>query len=362
MFHGCIAVTIHPTWETPLRSGYTRAMLRRLLQIVRCMLWILCGLGLASCNSDVLEIRIGSHVPELSTGIRTVIKPWIEAVSADLPPHIRFKAYWGGSLGRDAFAQYDLVTHGVLDIAWVIPSYTPGQFPQIDALQLPFLARNSEEASVAGWRLHAQGQLSGVDKIEVLGVWATDVAGLQTQSPLRNLAAVASLKIRSAGAVQADFVSALGANPETMSAVEMNEALQRGALDGVLQAWTGIRTYRTDRLMRAALEGPFGALPFMLVMNKARFQALPANVRESMLRHGGENLAQRAGRAYDAMAVDIRKEAVASGRYEISYLSEAEIDRQTALKEALHNDWIRQTVGGAEAYAGIAATLTELRE
>lgn len=323
---------------------------------------MLCCLGLTSCNSDILEIRIGSHVPELSTGIRTVIKPWIEAVSADLPPHIRFKAYWGGSLGRDAFAQYDLVTHGVLDIAWVIPSYTPGQFPQIDALQLPFLVRTSEEASVAGWRLHARGQLSGVEKIEVLGVWATDVAGLQTQAPLSELGAVASLKIRSAGAVQADFIAALGANPETMSAVEMNEALQRGALDGVLQAWTGIRTYRTDRLMRAALEGPFGALPFMLVMNKERFRALPAALRESMLRHGGENLARSAGRAYDDMAIDIREEAVASGRYEIKILSEAEIDQQSLLKETLHSAWVEQTAGGAAAYAGILETLAELRQ
>lgn len=337
-------------------------MLRRLRQTCLWVSWVLCCLGLTSCNSQVLEIRIGSHVPELSTGIRTVIKPWIEAVSADLPPHIRFKAYWGGSLGRDAFAQYDLVTHGVLDIAWVIPSYTPGQFPQIDALQLPFLVRTSEEASVAGWRLHERGQLSGVQKIEVLGVWATDVAGLQTQTPLSGLEAVGTLKIRSAGAVQADFVSALGANPETMSAVEMNEALQRGALDGVLQAWTGIRTYRTDRLMRAALEGPFGALPFMLVMNKERFRALPTAVQESMLRHGGENLARRAGKAYDQMAIDIREEAVASGGYDIKILSESEINAQSSLKEALHRNWVEQTVGGAAAYEGIVETLVELRQ
>ena len=64
---------------------------------------------LGSCSQPVWVIRIGSHVPEQSAGIRMVLKPWVEAVSAELPPNIKIKAYWGGSLGRDAFAQYDLV-------------------------------------------------------------------------------------------------------------------------------------------------------------------------------------------------------------------------------------------------------------
>jgi len=183
-------------------------------------------LALTSCErQSELVIRIGTYVPEQSTGIRTVIKPWMEAVQAELPPGIRFQSYWGGSLGRDAFAQYDLVKHGVLDIAWVLPGYTAGQFPQIDVIELPYLAASATEAAVAGWRLHAEGMIDGTDDVQVIGIWCTDMASLQSVEPLPDLSAVENLKIRTAGSVQAKFIGLLGGISETMSAIEMNEAI-----------------------------------------------------------------------------------------------------------------------------------------
>ena len=215
--------------------------------------------ALTSCErSSELVLRIGSYVPEQSVGIRTVIKPWMDAVEAELPPGIRFQGYWGGSLGRDAFAQYDLVKHGVLDLAWVLPGYTAGQFPQIDIIELPYLVRTATEAAVAGWRLHAEGLIDGTDDVQVIGIWSTDVATIQSVEPLDVLTDVKNQKIRTAGAVQAKFINLLGGVSETMSAIEMNEAIQRGSIDGVVQAWSGIRTFRTDRLMRSSYEAPFG--------------------------------------------------------------------------------------------------------
>jgi TRAP-type C4-dicarboxylate transport system substrate-binding protein len=331
--------------------------------IKRTFLVTLVALGLASCEpSEILVIRIGSHVPEQSVGIRTVLKPWIEAVEKQLPPNIRFQTYWGGSLGRDAFIQYDLVRHGVLDIAWVIPSYTPGQFPQMDLMQLPFLAKTATEASVMGWRLEEAGLIQGTDHIKVLGIWTTDIASLLTREVVSEFSQVKNFKIRSAGAVHASFIEAIGANPETMSAPEMNEALQRGAIDGVLQAWSGVRTYRSDRLLSSSLEGPFGALPFMLLMNRASFERLPAPVQEIFMSQGGEYLARRAGEAYDRMAIEIIEDIEAGGRHTIVE-QDPELTAQYRRQYAhLHQTWINKTNNGAEAYALGLKVLEELRD
>lgn len=285
----------------------------------------------------------------------------MEAVAEKLPPNIRLQAYWGGSLGRDAFIQYDLVRHGVLDIAWVIPSYTPGQFPQMDLMELPFLAETATEASVIGWRLEEAGLIQGTEHIKILGIWTTDIASLQTREAVSDLSEVENFKIRSAGAVQASFVDAIGANPETLSAPEMNEALQRGAIDGVLQAWSGIRTYRSDRLMSASLEGPFGALPFMLLMNRDSFERLPAPVQEIFMSEGGEYLAQRAGAAYDDIAVDIIGDIEREGRYTIVEPDPKLIAEYRQQYTYLHKEWISKTTNGEQAYALAQKVIQELR-
>jgi len=363
MLPGNLAQPVQIFFSHPIRACFDPVMTvpeNPLIQ--RILLIVVAALTLTSCGPrEIWVIRIGSHVPEQSIGIQTVIKPWMEAVSKKLPPNIRFQAYWGGSLGRHAFAQYDLVRHRVLDIAWVLPGYTPGQFPQMDLMQLPFLANNAEEASVIGWRLEEAGLIQGTDHIKILGIWTTDIASLQSVKKLSDLDEISKLKIRSAGSVQASFIAALGANPETMSAPEMNEALQRGAIDGVLQAWSGIRTYRTDRLMSTSLEGPFGALPFMLLMNGDSFDRLPDNIKEVFMAEGGEYLARRAGEAYDRMAIDIRKDAEAQGNYTIVDADPARTADYREKYAYLHQEWIDSTRNGPEVYALAKQVLKEMR-
>ncbi len=319
-------------------------------------------LAVSGCERDTeLVLRIGSYVPEQSTGIRTVIKPWMEAVQAELPAGIRFQGYWGGSLGRDAFAQYDLVKHGVLDIAWVLPGYTAGQFPQIDVIELPYLATSATEAAVAGWRLHEEGLIDGTEHVQVIGIWSTDMATIQTVQPLPNLAAVANLKVRTAGSVQANFIGLLGGISETMSAIEMNEAIQRGSIDGVVQAWSGIRTFRTDRLMRASYEAPLGALPFMLLMNRDTWAKLPPDVQAIFMKHGGAAMARRAGRQYDAIAEAIRDDPYVAERYKIVFASDEQNRANARALQPVHDQWIKRRPNGRAVYDRFRELVEEIR-
>lgn len=329
---------------------------------IRLLFAIIVLVGGTSCERDPeLVIRIGSYVPEQSTGIRTVIKPWMEAVQAELPEGIRFQGYWGGSLGRDAFAQYDLVKHGVLDIAWVLPGYTAGQFPQIDVIELPYLVRSATEAAVAGWQLHAEGLIDGTDDVQVIGIWSTDVATIQTVEPLTGLDDLANLKIRSAGSVQARFIGLVGGISETMSAIEMNEAIQRGSINGVVQAWSGIRTFGTDRLMRASYEAPLGAVPFMLLMNRKTWQKLSPEVQAIFMKHGGKTMAREAGVQYDAIAGGIRDDPYVANRYTFVVPDEAQNEINARRLQPLHDEWIRRRPNGQAVYDRFKSLVEEIR-
>ena len=68
----------------------------------------------------------------------------------------------------------------------------------------------------------------------------------------------------------------------------MNEALNRGTIDGVVQGWTGMRTFKTMPLVKQAYTVPVGVIPFLLVMNKKTWESLPKAVQASIMKHGGD--------------------------------------------------------------------------
>jgi TRAP-type C4-dicarboxylate transport system substrate-binding protein len=328
---------------------------------MRLLIVVLLSTG-SGCERDrELVIRVGSYVPEQSVGIRTVIQPWMDAVAAELPPGIRFQGYWGGSLGRDAFAQYDLVKHGVLDIAWVLPGFTGGQFPQIDVIELPYLAGSATEAAVAGWRLFQEGLIDGTEDVVVIGIWTTDVATIQTVKPFQTLADVKNLKIRTAGSVQARFIGMLGGVSITMSGFEMNQAIQRGTMDGVLQPWSGIRTFRTDRLMHSAYEAPLGALPLMLLMNRKTWDKLSPEVQALFMKHGGETMARRAGAVYDLFADGLRDDNELIDRYTIVIATDEQNAENARLLQPVHDQWIARRPNGRAVYDRFRELVAEIR-
>ncbi len=114
-------------------------------------------LALASAEAGAVDVRIGTFVPEKSVGVSRVIKPWMAAVAKETGVEVNMRGYWGGSLGRSPFKQYELVKNGVADITWVLPGYTPGQFPQLHVFELPFMAKTGVESSVAAWRVTEAG-------------------------------------------------------------------------------------------------------------------------------------------------------------------------------------------------------------
>ena len=191
-----------------------------------------------------------------------VIKPWMEAVSADVGGAAKLQGFWGGTLGKSPFKQFELVQNGVADVTWVLPGYTAGQFPEMSLFELPFLIRTAEEASVVGWKLHEMGMLSGFDGVHVIGIFAAEPNAIFMKKKIGSLDDLQNMKVRSVGGIHAAWLESLGASPQTLSSTEMNEALNRGTVDGVIQGWTGMRTFKTLPLVDQAYSIPTGTIPF----------------------------------------------------------------------------------------------------
>lgn len=305
-------------------------------------------------------IKVGTFVPEKSTGVSRVIKPWMEAVSAETDA-VQMRGFWGGTLGKDPFKQFDLVQNGVADVTWVLPGYTAGQFPEMSLFELPFLFRTAEEASIVGWKLYEQGLLTGFDGVHLIGFFASEPNAIYMAEPIASLDDIAGKKLRSVGPVHANFLETFGAAPQTLSSGEMNEALNRGTIDGVIQSWTGLRTFKTTPLISQEYKVPVGVIPFVLLMNESKWNNLPADAQAAVMKHGGLKMAQMGADGYRATGAAIVADVKAEGRVVFDGPSTPQLDAYGAKAQAVHQWWIARTPNGQAVYDAALAALAELR-
>ena len=305
-------------------------------------------------------IRVASFTPEGAVGVRFVMKPWMEAVQAELGDLVNLVPFWGGALGPNPFDQFDLVRTGVVDVAWVLSGYTPGQFPQINITELPFGVASGEEGSVVGWRLIEEGLIGGLEDVHVLTFWTPDITNIHLREPLTSLDDLNGTSLRAAGQLQSMFVEAIGAAPQVLSSVEANEGMQRGTIDGQLQGWTGMQTFGGFAVSNVTYRVPLGASPFFMLMNKDLWDSLPADVQEVMTKHAGEGLARAGGKAYDAMTIEIVERRRAEGHIVIEP-DAATLESYRTQYAGIYDAWQGSVPNGPEVFDAFFRLIDDYR-
>jgi TRAP-type C4-dicarboxylate transport system substrate-binding protein len=318
-------------------------------------------LALASAESGAVDVRIGTFVPAKSVGVSRVIKPWMAAVAKETGVDVNLRGYWGGSLGRSPFKQYELVKNGVADITWVLPAYTPGQFPQLHVFELPFLAENGVESSVAAWRITEAGLADGFKDTHPIGLWTSAPSNVFTRVPIKSLYDLKNRKVRSVGSVHARWVKNFGAAPQTMASTKMNEALNRGMIDGAIQGWTGMRTFKSMSLIDHVHEVPVGTIPFILLMNKSTWNKLSAPTKAAFRKHAGLKMARIGGAAYDSITAKIRKGQIEKGRIKFVEAGADLMERYRRDSAAVQQWWASKTKNGPAVLEAYKKAIAEVR-
>ena len=131
------------------------------------------ALSLASSASAQEKLKFAVFTPEAEMTHQVVMKPWAERVSKESGGTLDIQTFPNGALGRNPGLQSKMLQDGVADIAWVIPSYTPGVYLDDDVFELPNIIQNSVEGSLSAWHLLQKGMLhkdlaSNLKKVEKL--------------------------------------------------------------------------------------------------------------------------------------------------------------------------------------------------
>lgn len=250
------------------------------------------------------SLYAGPHV--LNT---QVYMPWLAEVQEKSGNRLKLHYFMGGALVRSDDLVPALMA-GNLDLGGATPQHREAQFPHTLTFMIPYIARDSVQASELFWRAYTtipevKTELDKVGKI--LTVWGSDRSGLfSTKGPILSPADLKGKKVLIWTDSQADQVRAWGATPVPVSGLDTYRALQRGTGDvffGPLP--TGV-AYKLMDVAKDVTILPSSTLLLFNAVSWVVWNELPPDLRQLLLDTTGHEASVRSGRLlYEATNRDL---------------------------------------------------------
>jgi len=318
------------------------------------------GFGMHAVAAETV-IKIMCYLPPQSITVTKVLKPFIKEVETATKGSVKFQEYWGGALGRNPEKQYQLVTDGIGDIAYMATYLSGGQFPDSTIFDLPGILPNATIGSVAYWRMYKAGMLRGFDNIKLISLYMTGMNGVHTRKPFKTLEDLKGMKIRASGPIIGDFLKQVGVVPVFMSNNDMPQALATGVVDGLTNEWVGIVTFKLQNLLHYHFEAPIGTTSFIIGMNKQKWASLTPDQQAAIDKFGGEYMAKMGGIAYDEATVTRRSKFRNDKDRVFIYPSKQEWSRDMQkYGEPIYKEWIKQTPDGQKKFDALKKILADV--
>ncbi|MGE0733616.1 MAG: TRAP transporter substrate-binding protein [Alphaproteobacteria bacterium] len=265
----------------------------------------LTGLTAAAHGQEKLRFAVFTPAAEMVSVV--LAKPWAAKVNQDARGEVDVQVYPDGALGRNPGLQTKMVQDGLADIAFVITSYTPGAFPDDDLFELPNVIQSSTEGSLSAWRLYRKGLLRGFDNYYVVTLFTSPPVTFHTNFKATTAEHLKGKKIRATGSIANQSIKALGASPEGLPATQIVEAISRGVIDGTTTHPIIIEEFGISRVVNNHYLGKIGVIVAAILMNKKKFDSLPANARVAIEKHSGEQMSRLYGEGNDKRTADVVK-------------------------------------------------------
>lgn len=314
----------------------------------------------APAFAQEVTLRFQHFVSPNSGSPEYFMQPWADKVEKDSGGRIKIELHPLMELGGRAPDQYDLIRDGAIDGGWVIPGYQPGRFPEVEALELPFVTPKSGElASIAAWEYTQEHLMDDFSDVHVIAAHMHG-EGLvhKKKGPIAKLEDFKGLSLRAPTRTSTLLLGKLGANPVGMPVPAFPEALAKGRLDGGVITYEMAPSLKLDELTDShtdmAGDRSLYNLYFIWAMNKKVYDGLPDDLKQVIDDNSGLMASAWAGHAYDMGDEDGFKVLAASDN-EIAVLSEEETARIRALGDEVTAEWIAEMDKKGYDGAGLVA-------
>lgn len=290
---------------------------------------------------EPIKLRLSSFVPPMHFMNVQVLQPWIDMISKRTNAKVEIKNYAGGALGKPQ-DQYDMAVRGVADITWGILAYTPGRFPLVTVMELPFMSPDAEIGSRMVQRLYEKGAFGDEFKdVKMLALGMPPNMDLHTSKKLvKTIEDVKGMKIRTPSAMMGGLIKKWGGVPVAMPAPEVYMSLERGVIDAVFLDPLTLMGIKGNEVTKHHTRVGISTTVFFFVMNQKVWDGLPPEIQKVISELSGEYLgAELNGKKADQTVVGVYKKLEEAGQV-VQVLPTAEIAVWEKSAEPAFGEWV----------------------
>lgn len=333
-------------------THYLRAIAARFLSGTRSasIAGLLAAMAAASAGVSAEEITLKIHhfLPPTSNPHKLFIQPWADKVTKESGGRIKFQIFPAMQLGGTTPQLYDQAKDGVADIVWTLPGLTAGRFPRVEVFELPFMMTDAEATSRAAWDYVQKFAPDEFVDVHLISVFVhTPGQIFLSKRAVNSLEDLRGLKLRAPTRQTTKLLGALGATPVGMPVPQVPDALSKGVIDGTLAPYEIVPTLKLHELTRFVCEtdSRFPALytaVFVFAMNKAKYDALPADLKRVIDTNSGAEVGAWIVRQAWIGPDQTAKRTVQQRGNVITVIGSTELERWRQRTNTLDGEWQKE--------------------
>ena len=223
-------------------------------------------------------------------------QPWARELEAQTHGQVRVEVYNAASAFGGVSAQAAQVKAGTIDVALGLRGAESDRFPRSSIAELPFVVKDLETGSRVLWAFNKAGGFGNeYGDYKLLALTVHNPGLIHTaRKRVETLTDMQGLRFRAPNKAVAAALEQLGAVPVILQVNDVMPAVQSGRLDGIVTNW-GNPLVGFNDYMKFHTNVAFYSSVFFVVMNKARFDSLPAEVQAAIDAQSNEALVTRFG-------------------------------------------------------------------
>lgn len=305
-------------------------------------------LGFSAGTAGAAEITLKVHhfLPPISNTHKNMLLPWAEKVMAESQGRLKIEIYPSMQLGGAPPQLANQARDGVVDIVWTLPGYTPGRFTKTEVFELPFMHTNAVTTNLA---LSEYVEKHGDEfrDYKVIALHVHPGNSFHSATSIKSIDDFKNTNIRTPTRTGAWLIEAMGATPIGAPVPKIPEMLSKGIVDDVMIPFEVALPLKVHELVdhHVLLDDPkytrINTSVFMLVMNRKKYDSLPADLQKVIDQNSGKNIATWLGEIWDVAEAKGMEAALQSG--EIVKLSPQETAKLRAVTEVpVAERWIEE--------------------
>lgn len=315
----------------------------------------------AAPSGEVFEFNLQNH--DSPTGATAqFLDAWAAAIKEASNGRIIINNFHGGSLGGPKDS-YNMVLDGTVDIAWGLPSFSPGLFPATDAIALPFIGvKTSLQASYALWELYDTTDYLKPEwsKVKVLLLHTNCDAPLITDKKITSVNDLKGMNMRINAGPPTEWAKLVGANPMNIGIGDVYAAMEKGVVDGVTSTgWDVVNAFKFYEQGDFFLDYAIHVNPYFLVMNTNSYNKLPDDLKAIMDQFSGYGALEIVGSRWADVKADVLNKINEAGK-ELYTLPAEEMAKFEDLGAQAREVWMADLKGKGIDADGLVAKTMEL--